>query len=489
MEAVRMKQKAVLFLFVCLGLGALAELSFLHGRIGLSYLVFMTGFYLIFFLRFRLSYNHRRIGLLFMLAIWILAGSYLFYDNVLFYNLNLFILPLLVLFHIVLVTAPNKLKWAMPSFMKILWEKLEAGIKYSFQFCAGLFESLFKNVNIQLAQTLKRILVGLGIGIPLLLVITGLLMSADAVFQEIVLRLPQIILELNFLEGAFRFLVVIVLGLLFFGLFQVLQVRIKPKENFRPATRTEWSWDSITAVTTLIMLNTVYVLFAVIQFRYFFGNDLQNGFTYAEYARRGFFELMLVTMINWSLIMSCLKFVHAGSKGFKTTLKMMYSLLIVVSGIMLISAYQRLSMYEAAFGFTIDRILAHSFMIFLLVIFAYTLIKVWIEKLTLMHFYVIAGLIFYIALNAINIEQIIVDNNMERFEETGEMDIYYLNSLSYTGVDGLMELYKVEPDYPELRRLLQQRQQQVMNEPEISWQSYNFTRQEVTEKIKDLDLK
>ncbi len=483
-----MQQRASLFFLVCLGLGVLGEISFLHGRIGLSYIVFLTGFYLVFFVRYRLSFNHRRIGLLFMLAIWILAGSFVFYDNILFYNLNLFILPLLVLFHIVLVTGPKKLDWAAPSFLKTLWDKLIAGIKYSFRFCNSLFDKLFKNMNIQLAQTLKRVLAGLVIGIPLLLVITGLLMSADTVFQDVVLRLPQFILELHFWEGTFRILVVIFLGLLFFGLFQVLQVRIKPKENSRPATRFEWSWDSITAITILIMLNTVYVLFAVIQFRYFFSNGLQDGFTYAEYARRGFMELMLVTLINWSLILSYLKFVHPVSKALKITLKIMYSLLIVVSGIMLISAYQRLSMYEAAYGFTIDRILAQSFMVFLFVIFAYTLIKVWIEKLTLLHFYFIAGLVFYITLNAMNLEEIIVDSNMERYEETGKLDVYYLDSLSYAGVDGLMELFEAEPDYPELRRILQQRQEQVMNEPETSWQSFNFTRQDVIRKIQELDL-
>src|SRR5690625_4314245 len=96
-----------LFLLTCIWLGVLAVLSFLHVSIGLSYLLFISVFYLVVFLRFRLSFNHRRIGLLFMAVIWILSGSYLFYDNHLFHNLNLLLIPVLIFSHIVLMTSPN----------------------------------------------------------------------------------------------------------------------------------------------------------------------------------------------------------------------------------------------------------------------------------------------------------------------------------------------------------------------------------------------
>src|SRR5690625_5307412 len=96
---INITRKDWLFLIACIGLGILAEVSFLHGRVGLSYLVFISGFYLVVLLRFRLSFNHRRIGLLFMVVIWILSGSYLFYDNYLFYNLILLFFSVLIFFY------------------------------------------------------------------------------------------------------------------------------------------------------------------------------------------------------------------------------------------------------------------------------------------------------------------------------------------------------------------------------------------------------
>ncbi|MGJ9460575.1 DUF4153 domain-containing protein [Oceanobacillus sp. CF4.6] len=486
---IHIKQKDLLFLLGCLGLGILAEISFFHGKIGLSYPVFITGFYLVLFLRFRLSFNHRRIGVLLMVVIWILAGGYLLYDNDFFHVLNLLIIPVLVFFHIVLITSTNRFRWSKPEFITLLTTKLQEAIEYNAAFCKWILNKTFKNMNEQTAHTIKRILIGLIIGIPLLLLIIGLLISADAVFQEVILHIPNFILQLNYMEEIARAAAIILFTLLFFGIFQVLQVKSKPARNSMiERAKKEIRWDSITAVTILILLNTVYVLFAAIQFTYFFSDGLLDGLTYAAYARRGFFELVFVTLINWAILISFLKLVKDDRKGMKLTLKVMYSLLIAVSGVMLISAFQRLSMYEAAYGFTVDRILAHAFMIFLIVIFAYTLIRVWMERLTLLHFYLITGLTFYTALNAMNIEQIIVDNNLNRFEETGKIDIEYLDSLSYTGLNGLISLYEKEPNYPELKNILRNRKQQMEWQSTGSWQSFNFTRQEVTEKLLELDI-
>lgn len=482
------KKNEWLFMLSCLGLGILAEISFFHARIGVSYLVFLTGFYLVVFVRFRLGFNHRRIGLLIMGCIWLLAASYLLYDNAFFYLLNIVVIPFLVLFHVVLITSPGNLKWGKPAFLVRMVAKIGWGAAYSIQFCNRLFNQVFQNTDESTSQTVKRVMLGILIGVPLLGVITALLMSADAVFKDIVLRLPQFMVNLDF-EGIFRIVAVLIFTFLFFGILQVLRVTgrttIQGKlEKYKHAI----SWNGITAMTILVLLNAVYILFTVIQFTYFFGEGLQEGLTYAEYARRGFFELIMVTLINWTILIFCLKLVREQGVRIDLALKLMYSLLIVVSGVMLVSAYQRLSIYEAAYGFTMDRILAHAFMIFLIVIFAYTLIRVWLERLALLHFYLIAGLVFYTALNVVHIEQIIVDENMKRFEEIGKIDVQYLSSLSYTGVEGLIELYNVDPDYPELEHMLYLSQQKMKNNPLDDWQSFNFTKREVRERLTSLEL-
>ena len=47
----------------------------------------------------------------------------------------------------------------------------------------------------------------------------------------------------------------------------------------------------------------VYTIFIVIQFKYLFsGGVLPNGLNYSEYARRGFFELVVLSVLNIALI-------------------------------------------------------------------------------------------------------------------------------------------------------------------------------------------
>ncbi|WP_407271670.1 DUF4153 domain-containing protein [Radiobacillus sp. PE A8.2] len=472
------------FMFVCIGLAIVAELSFLHGQIGVSYLVFITCFYAVFFIRFRnVAFTNRRIGLLLTLCIWMLAASYLLYDRMPFYLLNIFVIPGFIFFHIVLVTAPKQIRWSSLTFVTTLFEKIGVGVAYDFKFFTKGFRKLFKNMEDQTASQLKRVLIGLLIGIPLLLFVTGLLMSADAVFENIIGSIPRFIVQLNMQEQVFRTIAVIIYFLVIFGILQVL-IHYRSKQETQVVESTNnLRFDSVIVMTILGLLTSVYLLFTAIQFTYFFGG-LKDGLTYAEYARKGFSELVVVTLVNWTILISCLKFVKKDS----IALKVIYSLIIVFSGVMLASAYQRLSLYESAYGFTLDRIFAHAFMIFLFIIFAYTLIRVWLVHLSLLHFYLITGFLFYTALNIMPLEQMIVDNNLERYENTGKIDIFYLQGLGATGIEGLVNLYERDPDYPELSNLLSYEKQELARQQNENWQSYNLAEQSMRERLADIKV-
>ncbi|WP_138419738.1 DUF4153 domain-containing protein [Aquibacillus sediminis] len=482
------KKNEVWFLIVCLGLALLAEWSFFHGEIGVSYLVFITGFYVVFFLRFRkVTFTHRRIGLLVMVSIWLLSASYLIYDSTFFNLLNILVIPTLIIFHIILVTSAKQLQWYRPKMVQLLLEKIATGFRYNLVFLNRCFKQVFKKMDEQVANTVKRILIGLVIGIPLLIVVTSLLMSADAVFEEFIGAVPRFILQLDFQEQLIRSMIVIFYLFGFFGLFQVLTEPRQSAKQLTEQANDQKNFDGVVTLTILLLLNTIYLLFTVVQFTYFFGDGLEEGYTYAEYARKGFFELIVVTLMNWAILITCLTKVRTQGLRLKRTLNIMYSILVIVSTIMLASAYQRLSLYETAYGFTFDRILAHAFMIFLVVIFAYTFIRIWLEKLSLLHFYFITSLLFYTALNVIPLERIIVTNNMERYHQTGRIDIEYLNRLSYAGVDGLIDLYHDKPDYPRLKQLLEH-QQQSLTKQKSNWQSYNISEQRVKERLMDLQF-
>jgi len=482
----KMKKIDWIFLLFCLLTGIVAEESFFRNQIGISYFVFIAIFYILFFWRFRsFSFSHQRLGYLVLIAIWLLAASYYLYDTTVFYGLNILVIPVLVIFHLALITSPKKIEWSNLLFFYYIWNHLVGGIRYSVQFINHISKLFIRSNNEKHLDVWKKILIGILISVPFLFIILNLLIEADTQFERLISTLPHLI---SFRAEYFiRLVIILIYTFGFFGFMQVLLQNKNPivpkKGSIKPI-----GMDGIITLTVLLLINLVYILFIAVQFKYFFSGTLEDGFTYAEYARRGFFELLFVTLINLSISIAVITLTKTVYGPLKKAICLAMTVLILSSGVLLVSAIMRISMYEDAYGFTFSRVLAHSFMIFLMVILAYTLVKIWLERVSLFHFYFIASLIYYVGINTTNLDKIVVDKNMARFETTGKIDIHYLNSMSATGILGLMELYEKNPDVPGLKDRLKKSKAERGSMNRNSWQSHNLERDKVFEKLEKLDI-
>ncbi|GIN63436.1 hypothetical protein J27TS8_34290 [Robertmurraya siralis] len=481
-----MKKVDWLFLILCLAVGVVAEEAFFREKIGISYLLFIMIFYAVFYWRFRtVVFTHQRFGYFVLMAIWLLAASYYLYDVLLFQFLNIVLIPALVMLHLVLITSPKKVDWTNLMFIVYIGKRLINGLRYNFQFANHLATYFKKGSESASHEIGKKIIIGIIIAVPVLFIVLNLLISADAYFEQMMNSLPQL---LNFrTDYLFRFLIICIFGFGIFGFLQALSVKNIQAEQKERLVQTV-SFDGIITITVLALLNVVYVVFIIIQFKYFFSETLVDGYTYAEYARRGFFELLFVTLINLSMTTVVITSTKQLRGVIEKLVNISLSLLVLCSGIMLVSAYMRLMMYEEAYGFTITRVLAHSFMIFLMVIFAYTFVKIWLKRLSLFHFYFIAALVYYVGINLIHIDRIIVAQNIERYETTGKIDIDYLGYMSATGIIGLIELYEQDPEIPGLKELLAQKKDELPFIKSDSWQSTNYTRDKAYQKLEKLNL-
>ena len=481
---VKMGKNDWVFFIICLAVGVLAEEAFFRGQIGISYPIFITVFYSMFFWRFRrISFSHQRLGSLLLICIWVLAFGYFLYDNMVFYTLNIIGLPVLVVFHLVLVTSPKNLIWSRPVFLYIIIIRLFESVKYNFQWLLSGREFMKKGISEKKYNIWKKVLIGIGLSVPLLFLVLNLLVSADRQFERIIGRLPELFNIFN-AENIFRIIICIFYALVFFGLIQVL---LKKKLQITNSTSVNRliNLDSIIAMTVLVLVNAVYLLFVAVQFKYFFGGSLQGSYTYAEYARRGFFELLAVTIINLTITVIVLSFVKQTPGTGKKFIQSLLSVLVLCSGVLLSSAFMRMLMYEEAYGFTFTRVLVHSFMIFLFVIFLYTLVRIWMVNLSLFHFYFISALVYYTSINIINLDNIVVKENLKRYEEIDKIDVFYLSSLSDTGTLALIDLYKKNPEWHGLRDLLKEKQAFYKNE-ERKWQSFNLTRERSYQELRKL---
>jgi hypothetical protein len=474
------------FLCLCLLLGIIAEEAFFRGQIGISYFIFISAFYSVFFWWFRrYPFTHQRFGYLVLICIWFLSASFFLNDTLLFYALNFLFIPILVIFHLVLITSPKSLKWSQLGFLANVFFRLIDALKYNFSFVFQLGKGLKHGVNESKFLVWKKVFIGILISIPVLLIVLKLLTSADTQFEKLVGDIPQWF-QIMDAESTARCIVILMITFAFFGILQILhkrQMKVVNEVVFESV-----KVDAIIAITLLVLINVVYILFTIVQFKYFFSGTLQGDYTYAQYARKGFFELLFVTLINLSITILVLTFVNRTVFGIKSFIQILLSILVLTSAVMLSSAFLRLGMYEDAYGFTFTRVLVHSFMIFLVIILTYTLVKIWVEKLSLFHFYFISSLIYYTAISVIHIDGIVVKENMNRYEQSGKIDINYLNEMSATGILGLIDLYKKEPDLPGLKNILQYRKNDAFkrNDP---WQSFNFKREQAKEELKNLQIK
>ena len=488
---IRLNKEDWWFFLYCILVAILGEISFFHGEIGISYSLFLFVFYSLFFWRFRKTkFTHIRIGFLLLVCIWILGLSYFYQSNVLFYITNLFIIPILVAAQLTLITNKQNVDWSRVNLVKQMSDKLVGCLEYSGKFMSVLYRKLTKNSSSKNRDLIKKIGLGVMIGLPFLFIIIPLLISADSHFLEMIMLIPIELMSfhsLNIGETIGRLFVVIVLSLVFFSFLNVLMLKKEHSTELKNEDTERNHYDSTIITTILVMLNIVYLVFTIVQFKYFFINPVDDHLSYASYARQGFAQLMIVTLINWCVLLWTLKYVFPQSKVSKRVIQVLLSALIVFSGVMLSSAFKRLGLYEDAYGFTVLRVLAHTTMLYLAVIFMYTFVRIWIERIALRHFYFLTALLFYTGLHIIQLDQLIVDKNIERYNETGNIDLYYLNQLSYTGVSGLIEVYEKDPQPGELRAILSN-QYELMENQDYSWNSYNLMREDVYERLKNLNL-
>jgi hypothetical protein len=202
-------------------------------------------------------------------------------------------------------------------------------------------------------------------------------------------------------------------------------------------------WEPVTILTIIFMINIVYLLFSIVQFSYLYSgvnNILPKEFTYSEYARKGFFELVAVTIINFTILLSSMNFIKKDNKTINIISNVFLTTLVVFTLNMLFSAHFKMSLYEQIYGFTYLRIFVHLFMIMLFMLLIVLLIGIWNRRMPLNKILVVIILSMYIILNYINVDKLIAEKNIDIYYKTQKIDVQYLRNLSYDAIPDILRL-------------------------------------------------
>lgn len=224
------------------------------------------------------------------------------------------------------------------------------------------------------------VLLGLVLVFPVLMIVLPLLSSADAGFEHLVGNLLQYIgdhLMLVFLRILFAIPVSFYLfGLVFGGVHGRNTERIKVSSLMKTKRQMRVVADT-TVCTALLVLCFVYLLFIGLQGSYLFSafaGGLPEEFTYAEYARRGFFELCQIGVWNLVLLWSAGAFAKSGEEKHRG-LEGLKVLLSVLTLLLLMTAISKMGMYMSVYGLTVRRILPLVLMLWMVLVFVSVLVR------------------------------------------------------------------------------------------------------------------
>lgn len=192
-------------------------------------------------------------------------------------------------------------------------------------------------------------------------------------------------------------------------------------------------------------LNALFALFVAVQLAVLFGGDAYvretAGVTYAQYARAGFAQLVVVAALTLGIVAGALRWARTDRARDDALLRGLLGALCVLTLVVLASALHRLGLYEEAYGFTRLRLAVHALLLFggaLFVLVVAALAsgrRAWLPRAT-----VVLGALAALAFWLGDPEGRIAAHNVERYESTGRIDLPYLAGLSADAVPALLRL-------------------------------------------------
>lgn len=256
------------------------------------------------------------------------------------------------------------------------------------------------------------VLIGIVTALPVLAVIIPLLVSSDAAFEGLLKSFsPEIAAEII---GA-----VIVGLMLFIVLFsQAFTAPDSNDEVRRHAPDSEKGLAPAAAAAFSYAVSAVYILYLVSQLAYFFNafsGILQDGYTMAQYARRGFFEMCVICLINLTIVFAANLITRKKNGRICISLRIPSVFICTFSLVLIATALSKMVMYISAYGMTRLRIYTSLFMVFLAVTFLFVILRLFISRVPYMKAVLLCAAVLIGASCAADIDSVVARYNVNAY--------------------------------------------------------------------------
>jgi hypothetical protein len=195
------------------------------------------------------------------------------------------------------------------------------------------------------------------------------------------------------------------------------------------------------AAVVVACVDALFAVFIALQLGYLFGGERHvrlGGYTYAQYARHGFFELLAVAALALALILGLRPLAQRRDQGAGRAFGLLASALGVGLLVVLASAGKRLLLYEEAYGMSELRLLSHSFMVALAPVCLWLVATLWRWRDRFAAGAALIAAAWLLGLNLLNPDAVIVRRNVAQMARTGHLDMAYLVRLSDDAVPALL---------------------------------------------------
>lgn len=329
------------------------------------------------------------------------------------------------------------------------------------------------------------------IALPVVAVFAALFSSADAVFARLIGDLFGVQLDFGELPG--RLAAAVVVAWIAAGALAFV-AEAPPRQDPAIGSRFRFLGTPETLIV-LVAVDAVFAVFVVLQAAYLFGGldtVAAFGLGYAEYARRGFFELLAVAALAGGLVLATEAVVRHRSRAYVAAAIG----LMVLTAVVLASAFLRLRLYQDAFGWTELRFYVLASIGWLAIGIGIAIVCLADDRSRwLVHGLVLAAAIVGLTINVIGPVRYVAEQNLARVTnpslvpvggETG-IDASYIGSLGDDAVplivaalSGLPEDAQVQIEYA-----LRERRFELIVAETRAWQAWNLGREEARAALGD----
>lgn len=418
-EESKLRQKFQFFGPGCLIYGILFTVCLYKGFHGITMPVLGVATMILFMLGFRQLAITTKTSALFYFAAWeiLSVSSCLTGSRVLVFFNTCGIILLILSF--LFTHFCNTKKWGFGKYLQeiFLAPILSVGYcRHLYMDAAAYFEGGAKEKDKN--SKAKYIWLGIFISIPLLLVIVSLLVSADAVFRNL---FEELFSNIRMPERPFYLLLLIVLGIV--GSYSLFSYFVEGK--IADETAEKKKWEPITAITFLSIITMVYLIFSVIQISYLFigGFRLPDGYTYAGYAREGFFQLLFVCMINLVIVLICIARFRENR-----ILKVIMTVFSCCTFIMIASSAMRMILYVQTYQLTFLRVLVLWALVVISLLLIGCMVTVYRTDFPLFSYAMVVVTVLYIGFSLARPDYWIAKYNLSQEELADQAYLYTLSA-------------------------------------------------------------